>query len=47
MEEERQPEPVELIRDLGVEEGQQPTHLVQAVHLRASTWQSVPATPPA
>lgn len=42
VEEQRQPEPVELIGDLGVEEGQQPTHLVQAVHLRASTGQSVP-----
>lgn len=37
MEEQRQPEPVELIGDLGVEEGQQSTHLVQAVHLGART----------
>lgn len=33
MEEQGQPEPVELVRDLGVEEGQQPAHLIQAVHL--------------
>lgn len=33
VEEQRQPEPIELIGDLGVEEGQQSTHLVQAVHL--------------
>ena len=44
VEEQRQPEPVELIWDLGVEEGQQPTHLVQAVHLGASAWRSVPST---
>ena len=44
VEEQRQPEPVELIWDLGVEEGQQPTHLVQAVHLGASVWRSVPST---
>lgn len=44
MEEQRQPEPVELIWDLRVEEGQQPTHLVQAVHLGASAWWSVPGT---
>lgn len=36
MEEQRQPEPVELIRDLRVEERQQPAHLIQAVHLGAS-----------
>ena len=44
MEEQRQPEPVELIRDLGVEKGQQPAHLVQAVHLGARAWRSVPGT---
>lgn len=36
MEEQGQPEPVELVWDLGVEKGQQPAHLVQAVHLGAS-----------
>lgn len=33
VEEQRQPEPVELIGTSGLEEGQQSTHLVQAVHL--------------
>lgn len=42
VEEQRQPEPVELIGDLRVEEGQQSTHLVQAVHLgRAHGGQSL------
>lgn len=44
MEEQRQPEPVELIWDLRVEEGKQPTHIIQAVHLGASAQESVPGT---
>lgn len=42
MEEQRQPEPVELIRDLRVEERQQPAHLIQAVHLGASAGSEAP-----
>lgn len=33
MEEEREPETVELIRNIWVEEGQQTTHIIQAVNL--------------
>lgn len=33
MQEQREPDPVELVRDLRVEERQEPTHLVQTVHL--------------
>lgn len=35
VQEEGQPEAVELVGHLGVEEGQEPTHVVHAVHLRA------------
>lgn len=45
VEEQRQPEPVELIWDLRIEEGQQPTHLVQAVHLGVRARQSAPRIP--
>lgn len=34
MQEKGEPEPVELIRDLRVEERQQSTHIIHAVHLR-------------
>lgn len=33
MQEKGEPEPVKLIRDLGVEERQQSTHIIHAVHL--------------
>lgn len=39
MEEEREPETVELIRNIGVEEGQQAAHIIQTVDLhKSSVW---------
>lgn len=34
MQEQGQPQAVELVRDLWVQEGQEPTDLIQAVHLQ-------------
>lgn len=39
MEEEREPETIELIRNIRVEEGQQATHIIQTVNLqKSSAW---------
>lgn len=42
VQEEGQPEAVELVRHLGVEEGQEPAHVIHTVHLRRVACQRLP-----
>ena len=41
MEEEREPEPVDLVRNVRVEEGQQAAHIIQTVDLQRRRRRSV------